>query len=121
MNRPSASHSRHFRLTSKADFQSVFDKPSKVTRKGLMVLYRQTERPHPRLGIIVSKQHVRRAVDRNRLRRVVRESFRQVRTSFAGLDIVVLIRPEWAALTAAKSRLELASLWQLISEKSRCT
>ena len=41
----------------------------------------------------MAKKHLRRAVQRNRIKRLVRESFRRHRSELAGLDIVVLVRP----------------------------
>lgn len=108
---------RSCRLTSKADFQSVFDQPKKAASQGILILYRPSGREYPRLGIMIGKQHVRRAVDRNRLRRIVRDSFRQVQTLLSGLDIVVLIRHDWIALPNAKCRDELAKLWKKIAQK----
>ncbi len=46
-----------------------------------------------RLGLAVAKKHVRRAVDRNRIKRLVRESFRQHQPQLKGLDLVVLVKP----------------------------
>ena len=44
-----------------------------------------------RLGIVVSKRVARRAVDRNRLKRLVRETFRRRQQELAGFDL--LVRP----------------------------
>lgn len=46
----------------------------------------------PRLGLVVTRKNVRRAVDRNRLRRVVRESFRLHCATLPSRDIVVMLR-----------------------------
>lgn len=45
-----------------------------------------------RLGLVVAKKHLKRAVDRNRFKRLVRESFRSHQEQLAGLDVVVLAR-----------------------------
>lgn len=47
---------------------------------------------HARLGVIVAKRVMKRAVDRNRVRRLIRESFRHHQETLGGLDIVVLVR-----------------------------
>lgn len=48
----------------------------------------------PRLGMIVGRRQLSRAVDRNRVKRVVRESFRRARCRLPELDIVIqLVRP----------------------------
>lgn len=49
-------------------------------------------KPWARLGIVVAKKNVKLAVARNRLKRIVRESFRLQQQSLHGLDIVVVIK-----------------------------
>jgi len=47
---------------------------------------------HPRLGFVISRQKVRLSVGRNRLRRLVRESFRHRAPALPLVDVVVLAR-----------------------------
>lgn len=54
------------------------------------VLTTENDGREARLGMAISKKHCRNASSRNRLKRIVRESFRQHRAGLAGLDIVVL-------------------------------
>ena len=54
------------------------------------VLYKKNGGHEARLGLAISKKHCRSAVGRNRLKRLVRESFRLNRADLAGLDLVVL-------------------------------
>lgn len=59
-----------------------------------MVLARYDEKQVlARLGLAVAKKHVRRAVDRNRIKRLLRESFRRHQQQLMGFDLVVLIKP----------------------------
>jgi len=46
-----------------------------------------------RLGIIVSKKHVPLSVERNRLKRLIREGFRTILNPRMGIDLIVLVRP----------------------------
>jgi ribonuclease P protein component len=57
------------------------------------VLYRSNGSDKPRLGLAISKKNCRLATGRNRLKRIVRESFRQHRDELDGLDFVVLNQP----------------------------
>jgi ribonuclease P protein component len=47
---------------------------------------------HARLGMTASAKKLRTAVGRNRVRRLVRESFRHAADRLDGLDIVVLAK-----------------------------
>lgn len=52
-----------------------------------------TARHSARLGLAVSKKQVKRAVDRNRIKRLIREVFRHRRDSLKGYDLVVMAGP----------------------------
>lgn len=58
----------------------------------LSVVFLQNEVGQSRLGIIVGKRFVHRAVDRNRIRRIVREAFRHASSSILFYDIVFVVR-----------------------------
>lgn len=85
-----SSFSKKYRLISKEDFQSVFAKPYKIKTRSWLILYKFNQLSHARVGIIIGKHLVRQAVKRNKLRRMIRESFRQ--QHFPGLDIIVMLR-----------------------------
>ena len=46
----------------------------------------------PRLGLAIAKRYVKLAKDRNRIKRLTRESFRLNQHKLAGLDFVVMAR-----------------------------
>lgn len=48
--------------------------------------------PPGRIGYVIGAKQMPRAVDRNRLRRVLREAIRNRRAALAGFDIVVRLR-----------------------------
>lgn len=109
------SYSRKYRLASKQEVQSVFAaKPKKFSHLYLLVLLKPNQLSYPRLGIIVSKQHIRRAVDRNRVRRIIRESFRHQRDKLKGLDLIVMIRAQCAKFDSKTIRNDIDYLWQAI-------
>jgi ribonuclease P protein component len=65
-----------------------------------------------RLGLAISKKHCRRATGRNRLKRLVRESFRRHAAELEGLDIVVLGQPEASRADNKEIFSSLATHWQ---------
>jgi len=82
------------------------------------VLSRENRNKGARLGLAISKKNCRLAVQRNRLKRVVRESFRSHKETLTGLDFVVMCE---AAASRADNKLLFASLaghWR-VSRKSR--
>lgn len=84
---------RNRRLLTASDFNRVFEQAS--TRAGtaeLFLLAAPTEAPNARLGFIVARKHVRRAVKRNMLKRIVRENFRTLDADYPPLDIIVMAR-----------------------------
>lgn len=106
------SYSRQYRLARKEQVQSVFAaKPKKISRSYLLVLYTPNQLAFARLGIIVGKQHLRRAVDRNRVRRYIRESFRHHMEKLKGLDLIVMIRAECRSVDAKTLRSDIDKLW----------
>lgn len=79
------------------------------------MLYRDSKRSAPRLGLAIGKKHCRRAVDRNRLKRIVRESFRQHKDRLGELDIVVINNPAAAQASNAALFDSLARHWRRLS------
>ncbi len=81
------------RLLNAGDFKNVFDGASfKLGNDSFLLLARPSSLGHARLGLVVAKKNIRRAVDRNRIKRVVRETFRQYQDHLDTLDIVFLAR-----------------------------
>ena len=82
---------RRYRLTKTDEFSSVFGFRRAIRGKLLMLHYqpRPEGMTEPRLGLVVGKKLLKHAVDRNRLKRIVREQFRLRRASLPGVDLVV--------------------------------
>ena len=67
---------------------------------------------HARLGMAVSRRNARRAVDRNRLKRLIRESFRGAQQVIGNFDLVVMAKPAALTVDNATLRRSLANQWQ---------
>lgn len=65
-----------------------------------------------RLAVSVPRRHVRAAVLRNRIKRIVRETFRKRQDSIAGKDCMVLVRSRVTYLDLPKLRHLLETHWR---------
>lgn len=89
------------------EFDNVFQNGQRSADRFFTILFNPNLLNRSRLGFAISKQRVRLAVGRNRLRRLVRESFRLRAAGLPAVDLVVLARD--AAQAAPSSEL-VASL-----------
>ncbi len=90
------------RLLTKREFDAVLRQPLlRIRRGGLWLAARPNSVGVSRLGMIVAKRVVRRAVGRNRVKRMIRESFRQ-RASLPAADLVVRVVAPRPRLTVAE-------------------
>jgi len=82
---------RRYRLTKTDEFSSVFGFRRAIRGKLLMMHYqlRPAGSEDARLGVVVAKKLLKRAVDRNRVKRIVREQFRCRRSGLPAYDLVV--------------------------------
>jgi ribonuclease P protein component len=94
-----AARARDLRLTRDQDIRALFRTGRRTQSGPLRVVYRRTDRGHPRLGVQVSRRSARAAVTRNRIRRRVREAFRPLLAGCEeGVDLMVMAGPEAATL-----------------------
>ncbi|NIM70305.1 MAG: ribonuclease P protein component [Xanthomonadales bacterium] len=108
---------RRARLRTAADFRFVFQRPVVSDDRYFRVLFRDNGGSACRLGLAVSRKVSGKASVRNRLKRVVREDFRQHREALAGgrgKDIVVVPRAAAAAASNAQLRTALGEHWRKV-------
>ena len=103
---------RTHRLGDADAYRAVF-RQSKRSRDALFtVLFRRTGGSRPRLGLAIAKKQCPRATARNRLKRLVRESFRHNKCRLAGLDIVVMNTRKAHSASNAEIMSSLEHHWQ---------
>jgi ribonuclease P protein component len=87
-----------FRLTKQAklvktdDFSSVFNLRKRIANKHLVLRYKPNALSTPRLGLIVAKKTAKLAVQRNYMRRVLRELFRLNQHHLPAIDLVIQVQ-----------------------------
>jgi len=89
----------------------VFQKANRSRDKWFTVLCRDNGGAGARLGLAISKKHCRKATARNRIKRIVRESFRHHQAHLGNLDFVVINSPAAAAATSPQLFDSLAAHW----------
>ena len=110
---------KSLRLLGSGDFQAVFENaPFRASHQHLLILARSNSLPVARLGLVIAKKHVRHAVERNRIKRLIRESFRHRQQSLAGLDVIVLARKGMGELSNPVITEQLNQQWQRVLRKA---
>jgi len=88
----------------------------KTHRNPLFVLVSQAnEAQKGRLGITVSKKVSKKAVERNRLKRQIRETYRYCHAQLPSEDIVIIARAKAAKADNKTIREMLTTLWAKFS------
>jgi ribonuclease P protein component len=101
-------------LRRPGDYDSVLSGGKRFSETGLTAVVKTGSAPAPRLGLAISSRVARDAVDRNRIKRLARESFRRHRAALPNADIVILARAGAADARSADLRAMLERLWQRI-------
>ncbi|AAN53093.1 ribonuclease P protein component [Shewanella xiamenensis] len=108
---------RELRLLTPAQFKSVFSNPIKASSAEITLLAIPNSEQHPRLGLTVAKRYVKRANQRNRIKRVIRDSFRLNQHNIPHLDIVVLVRNGVMEMENAELNKLIEKLWRKLSRR----
>lgn len=86
------------------EYDAVYRRGSRLRGDGFTLICQSNMTEMNRLGISVHRK-IRGAVERNRLKRIIRESFRLHRDDFPqGADIVFTVRPDFSLSTPEQVR-----------------
>lgn len=110
---PRLTFPKSHRLRHREDFNAVYEAKVREARGPLMVYARPNGLPHNRIGISTSRK-VGIAARRNRIRRLLRESFRQLQHELPrGYDLLVTVRAHEPLALAEYQELVTAVLAKL--------
>ena len=112
------------RFTKKAkliktdEFSSVFNFRKRIFANFLAVHYQPNEQHQPRLGLVVAKKIAKSAVDRNYMRRVLREFFRLQQHSINHVDLVVRVQKKFEKKDFIQIKQEFEVLVSKINQRT---
>ena len=99
------------RLHRAADFAALRHATGRWQGRHFLLRWLITSERGARLGLAVSRKVSKRAVQRNRIKRVVRESFRAEREVLPALDVLVIARNSAAAAPNPELFADLGLAW----------
>jgi ribonuclease P protein component len=83
---------RAFRLTGPGAFEAVFREGRRSEGLHVQLVAARAARTPGRIGYVIGRKTLRRAVDRNRLRRRLREVVRALRPALNGYDVILRVK-----------------------------
>jgi ribonuclease P protein component len=105
------------RLRRKSDFEAAYAGGRRFGNGFFAVTAKPNDIGGPRLGLAVSIKTAGNAVERNRLRRTIRESFRLHQYELPAVDLVVSARGRARDAAGAELRASLIALWKKVTEQ----
>jgi len=103
------------RIQQTADFQLIRQRGRRIRNQYFIVNYHNKSNDYPRLGTIISKRHAAKAVQRNRIRRQIKEWFRSQKSTLLSYDYVIIATPQTQKLPQPELRQCLNTLLQKLN------
>ena len=105
------------RLVHPLEFKRVFRSSHRSADCLFVVVACANDKEQARLGLAISKKRVKKAVERNKIKRLIRESFRKNQTQLAGLDIVVISNKALGQTSNKQISESLQNHWLILLKK----
>jgi len=101
------------RLLTKKDYNHVFEQAKKIVTSEFILLFRENNLGYARLGLALSKKMIAKAHDRNRVKRLLREHFRQ--KQLPAIDMIFLARQGVGKQTNTNINARLSKIWEKLT------
>jgi ribonuclease P protein component len=105
------------RLRRKSDFEAAYARGRRFGNGFFGVTAFWNDKGWPRLGLAVSVRTAGGGVERNRIRRIIRDSFRVHQHELPGVDLVISARNRARDAARAELHTSLVQLWKKVSEQ----
>jgi len=108
---------RELRLLTPSQFDNVFQNPFRAASPLFTILAKPNQLTHPRIGLTIAKKRVKLAVQRNRIKRCVRDSFRLHQHQLPAMDLVLMVKGDISNTPNDELLKQLERLWQKIARQ----
>lgn len=106
------------RLLNSKEFDAVFkNKDYRIGTSEFLVLAKHNSEPQSRIGMVIGKKSVKNAVNRNKVKRAIRETFRKNHHPESKLDIVIVARSGVNKTLTTSLQFGLTKIWADLSKK----
>ena len=105
------------RVRRKVEFEAAYKRGRRFSDNLFTMTVRANDVGGPRLGLAIAARTIGNAVARNRLRRIIRESFRHAQHRLPPADIIVSAKVGARSAPDPMRRQSLAALWNKIASQ----
>ena len=116
---PTLRFTKEAKLIKTDEFSSVFNFRKRISAKFLALHYQPNKIGHARLGLVVGKKVAKRAVDRNYMRRVLREFFRIQQHEINPVDLVIRVQKKFEKEDFIQIKQEFDTLLAKINQRTQ--
>lgn len=108
------------RLTRASEYQVIFRNPDiRIRSNKILLLAKANLHRYPRLGLVVGKKHLKKAIQRNRCKRAIRESFRLNQKNLPNYDMIVIALAGINSVTQKELTENLGYAWLRLNKLAK--
>ncbi len=105
---------KRLRLSGASDYRQVFKNNFRTGDACITLLVRGCPGSYPRLGFAIARKQIHKAVHRNRIKRIIRESFRKNQHRLPARDVVVMVRRPILLIAGLELNISLEKYWNRV-------
>lgn len=106
----SLSFPKELKIRKKSEYEEIFGKSMRLSTEHVDILCAPNSLGYARIGLVVGKKMVPGAVDRNRVKRVLREFFRLNKSLFGSMDVVFVAKKGSETLDYSLAKREIEEI-----------